>query len=46
VEQCAEIQGSLATETLIKRIEKLIPVEPVQTVLETSIIQRDSTRNF
>lgn len=46
VEQCAEIQGALATETLIKRIEKLIPVEPVQTVLETTIIQRDSTRNF
>ncbi|HSI71273.1 MAG TPA: LacI family DNA-binding transcriptional regulator [Gillisia sp.] len=46
VEQCAEEQGALATETLIKRIEKLIPGEPVQRVLDTTIIQRDSTRNF
>lgn len=43
VEQHAEEQGSIAADILIKRIEKRIPVEPVQKVLSTSIIERDST---
>lgn len=43
VEQHAEEQGSLATKILIDRIEKRIPVEPVQEVLKTSIVEREST---
>lgn len=43
VEQCAEQQGSLAAEILIARIENRLPVEPVQRVLDTTIIEREST---
>ncbi|MCF4102551.1 LacI family transcriptional regulator [Gillisia sp. M10.2A] len=43
VDQHATMQGSLAAETLIKRLEKKIPVEPVHKVLKTSIIEREST---
>lgn len=44
VEQCAEEQGSLAAEIMINRIEKQIPSEPVQKVLKTTIVERESTR--
>lgn len=44
VDQHATMQGSIAAETLIKRLEKKIPVEPVHRVLKTSIIERQSTR--
>lgn len=43
VDQRAEEQGILAAETLIMRIEKKIPADPVQKVLDTFIMERDST---
>jgi LacI family transcriptional regulator len=43
VDQQAKEQGIMAANTLIKRLERKIPVEPVNHTLKTSIIQRQST---
>jgi LacI family transcriptional regulator len=43
VDQQAAEQGTLAAKTLIKRLDKQIPYEPIQHILKTSIIQRQST---
>jgi len=43
VDQQAEEQGIIAASTLIKRLERKIPDEPVHHILKTSIIQRQST---
>jgi LacI family transcriptional regulator len=43
VDQQAKEQGTIAASTLIKRLEKEIPIEPVHHTLKTSIIQRQST---
>ena len=43
VDQQATEQGTLATKTLIKRLDKQIPSEPIEHILKTSIIQRQST---
>jgi len=43
VDQQAEEQGTIAASTLIKRLERKIPDEPVHHILKTSIIQRQST---
>jgi LacI family transcriptional regulator len=43
VDQQAKEQGIIAVNTLIKRLEGKIPIEPVHHTLKTSIIQRQST---
>jgi len=43
VDQQATEQGTIAANTLIKRLERKIPIEPVHHILKTSIIQRQST---
>lgn len=44
VDQHAEEQGKLALETMVDRIEGKLPQEFIEYKLETSIIQRNSTR--
>jgi len=43
VDQQATEQGTMAANTLIKRLERKISTEPVHHTLKTSIIQRQST---
>jgi LacI family transcriptional regulator len=43
VDQHATEQGTIAAKTLIKRLDKQIPNEPIEHILKTSIIQRQST---
>ena len=43
VDQQATAQGTIAAETLIKRLDKQILNGPIQHILKTSIIQRQST---
>jgi len=43
VDQQATEQGTIAANTLIKRLERKIHIEPVYHTLKTSIIQRQST---
>jgi len=43
VDQKAREQGSIAVITLINRLDKQIPIEPIQHILKTSLIQRQST---
>ena len=43
VDQQATEQGTIAARTLIKRLERKIPIEPIHHTLKTSIIQRQST---
>jgi LacI family transcriptional regulator len=43
VDQQAKEQGTIAASTLIKRLERKIPIEPVHHTLKTTIIQRQST---
>jgi len=43
VDQQATEQGTMAANTLIKRLETKIPIEPMYHTLKTSIIQRQST---
>jgi LacI family transcriptional regulator len=43
VDQQAKNQGTIAASTLIKRLERKIPIEPVHHTLKTTIIQRQST---
>ena len=44
IDQKAKEQGELAVETIIDRIEGLLPAEPMELVLKASIIHRESTR--
>lgn len=46
VEQHAEEQGAMAAEIMIKRIEKKLSKKNVQEILDTSIIERESTLNL
>jgi len=46
VDQNATEQGTIAAKTLIKRLDKHFPDEPIQHILETSIIQGQSTHNL
>ncbi|UJH93028.1 substrate-binding domain-containing protein [Antarcticibacterium sp. 1MA-6-2] len=49
VEQHAEEQGALAAEIMIKRIEKKLAAPMVQEILDTTIVERESTlpvKNF
>jgi len=46
VDQHASEQGTIAAKTLMKRLDKQIPNEPIQHILKTSIIQRQSTLNL
>jgi LacI family transcriptional regulator len=43
VDQQAKEQGIIAVNTLIKRLERKIPIGPIHRTLTTSIIQRQST---
>ena len=43
VDQQAAKQGTIAASTLIKRLGRKVPIEPVHHTLKTSIIQRQST---
>jgi len=43
VDQQAKEQGIMAANTLIKRLNKKIPIEPMHHTLKTTIIQRQST---
>ncbi len=43
VEQQAKEQGTIAASTLINRLDKKIPSEPIHLILKTSLIQRQST---
>ena len=43
VDQQAKEQGIMAANTLIKRLETKIPLEPMHHTLKTTIIQRQST---
>ena len=43
VDQQATEQGTIAASTLIKRLGRKVPIEPVHHTLKTSIIQRQST---
>jgi len=43
VDQQAKEQGIMSANTLIKRLERKISIEPVHHTLKTSIIQRQST---
>ena len=43
VDQQATEQGTMAANTLIKRLETKNPIEPIHQTLKTSIIQRQST---
>ncbi|WP_300434701.1 LacI family DNA-binding transcriptional regulator [Christiangramia sp.] len=46
VDQHEEKQGCLAMETIIARIQGKLPETPVHYKLKTSIIHRESTRNY
>jgi LacI family transcriptional regulator len=43
VDQKSKEQGTIAASTLINRLEKETPIEPIQHILKTSLIQRQST---
>jgi len=43
VDQQAKEQGTIAASTLINRLNKQIPSEPIHLILKTSLIQRQST---